>query len=390
MQSQLLTIPSGPTNCSQSGHTCHVTSRRKATGTGYKIVSVTRARIGRGLGPLLSHGVSAFLVALAALLGPVQVSHAVAGYLPYELKLVGEGSVWNGQVSDSAYPSERGYSLEPITYVSDLVVPGCVGSIALSAAPGALEAYARLQSSPGPGCTSSEIQAGSEVTDTLRFWATQGNIDEPLRLDLEFDLSESYTYDVEGWPGASTYIAYSLSIDLDQVTQTYSDGRIELGATLGEVYANWSIADETVSNRIENTGKLQLVASDASGEFFPGQKLTLRVTTERGAQVRLQWQLSAHVQFVNSHGPDGSSVGIVETDFGNTLELTSAVVRDPSDESIITDSGLVAESGFDYLAVPEPGRDLLALSAFAAMLALRLAWQRRRRIGPDAPNLSTQ
>jgi hypothetical protein len=71
-------------------------------------------------------------------------------------------------------------------------------------------------------------------------------------------------------------------------------------------------------------------------------------------------------------------VTIVEADFGNSLELVSAVVRDPTDESIVTDSGRTAESGFDYLAMPEPGRDHLALTALGT-LANRVRLRRRSR-----------
>jgi len=311
-------------------------------------------------------------LALVGVLCTIQVSHAVTGYEPFELKLVGEASVRGQDIfdSDSAYPSERGYDLTPVTYSTDLAATGCSGTIALSTTPAVLKTHARLQSDPGPGCGSSEIQAAAEVTDTLRFWAQEANIGEPLRLDLEFNFSDSYTYDVEGWPDASSSMGYTLWLDLSEVTETYPDGSIELGETLGEGYAAWGIDNGTTFQEIQIVGKLELVPNHASGEFGPGQTLTLRVTTERGAQLRLQWSLSANVGFSNSAQPDGTQVAIVETDFGNSLELIGAVVRNPDNESIVTDSGLTSASGFDYLAVPEPGRDLLNLAALSTLVIL--------------------
>jgi hypothetical protein len=133
------------------------------------------------------------LLAFVGILGTIQVSHAATGYEPFELKLVGEASVRGQDIhdSDSAYPSEKGYDLTPVTYSTDLAATGCSGTIALSATPAVLKTHARLQSDPGPGCGSSEIQASAVVTDTLRFWAQEANIGEPLRLDLEFEFSDS-------------------------------------------------------------------------------------------------------------------------------------------------------------------------------------------------------
>ncbi len=320
------------------------------------------------------------LLAFVGILGPIQAAHAA--YDPFELWLEGEASVSGQADSDTAYPSERGYDLTPVTYSKDLSATGCSGTIALSATPAALKTHARIQSDPaGPGCVSSGIQATARVTDTLRFEASEGNIDKPLRLDLEFDFSDSYTYDVEGWPDASSYMGYTLWVDLSEVTETYPDGSIELGETLGEGYAAWGIYNGTTSQEIQIGGKLQLVPSDAGGEFGPGQTLTLRVTTERGAQVRLQWQLDAHIQFNNSNQPSGTPMAVVETASGNGLELINAVVRDPSNESIITDSGLAAESGFDYLAVPEPAALLSQAVALLALFLVRRAlpqWNSRK------------
>jgi hypothetical protein len=127
-----------------------------------------------------------------------------------------------------------------------------------------------------------------------------------------------------------------------------------------------------IPHELVDLDDLELVPSDASGEFGPGQTLTLRVTTKRGAQIDLWWTLYPIVTFENGGGPSsGTEVAVVEADSGNNLELASAVVRDPSNESLVMDSGLIAASSFDYLAVPEPGRVLAGITTLCTLVAAR-------------------
>ena len=324
--------------------------------------------------PAASRLVLVSLLALAGILGTIQVSQAAQGDPPFQVRINGELSIWSGTAMDraSAYPNQRGYDLTPVMDSADRAVTGCSGSIALSATPAVLETYARLQSDPGPGCAQSSVQGVAEVRDTLRFWASPENLGDPLRLDIEFAFPGSHTYDVDGWPDADSYMEYGLEVTLIEVAQTYPDGSIEWGAQLGEVVAKRAFGAGVIPHELVNLDDLELVPSDASGEFGPGQNLTLRVTTKRGAQIYLWWTLYSIVTFDNGDGPSsGTEVAVVEADFGSSLELASAVVRDPSDESLVTDSGLVAASGFDYLAVPEPGRALAVITALCTLVALR-------------------
>ena len=314
-------------------------------------------------------------LALAGILGTSQLSNAAEGdNPPFSMRIDGELFVWNGTGAefDSAAPRQTVFDLTPLAESADRVVTGCSGSIALGATPAVLQSYAFLQSDPGPGCAQSTVQGVSEVKETLRFFALPANLGEPLRLDLEFDLSGFETYDVDGWPDASEFLQYALEVRLIEITQTYPDGSVEFGATLGEILATGGINEGTPFYELVSdvTGDLEFVPSDPGAPFVPGQTLTVRVTTERGAQVGLWWAFSTSIGFNNRNQPSGTSVGIIEADFGNSLELIDAVVRDPTDESIVTDPGLTSASGFDYLAVPEPGSDLLALAAFSSVIIL--------------------
>lgn len=314
-------------------------------------------------------------LALVGVLCTIQVSQAAEGdNPPFSMRIDGELFIWSGAAGDfdSAALRQTVLDLTPLAESADRVVTGCSGSIALGATPAVLQSYARLQSDLGPGCAQSTIQGVSEIKETLRFFATQANIGEPLRLDLEFDLSGLETYDVDGWPDASKFLQYALDVRLIEITQTYPDGSVEFGATVGEILATRGLSDGTPFYELisDVNGDLEFVPSDPGEEFVPGQTFTLRVTTERGAQVALWWAFSTSIGFNNRDLPSGTGVGLVEADFGNSLELINAVVRDPADESIVADSGLTSASGFDYLAVPEPGRDLLNLAALSTLVIL--------------------
>jgi hypothetical protein len=386
-QTRVKQVVNAPTEGHDMQSAARLTHRNSFDATPSILNPVRQAGFGSGFRLVLVASLAGVLV-----LGTAQLSYALVGDDPFSMRVDGELWISSGEPLDwaSAYPNQRVYELIPLGESADRAVTGCSGSIALSAAPPLLTAYARLESDPGPGCEGSYIQGVSEVKDTLRFWASPENIRDPLRLDLEFDFSGIETYDVAGWPDAQKYLFYTLEFSLIKITQTYPDGSIELGDTVGTITANagfdndgvafYEIIDEVEPNLEDN---LDFETSDPGGAFGPGQTLTLHVTTERGAQIALWSLLAVTTNFDNDGDVSvGTEVAIVEADFGNSLELVHAVVRNPMDESIVTDSGLTAESGFDYLAVPEPGGEILVLTALSTLATLF----RLRRRSPSQSN----